>query len=137
MTVMCILMILWWNAVLSVFHMPFDHRWLYGGTCAVIFLLGWSDRKFRWKASAAGLAVAALILWFYRDTFFRLYEWMAQNASSVLSGQPEGKGVPHANVIGLARKTSTSENFSSGSNGICKSGAPEKKCSARKLAEPV
>ena len=91
MTVMCILMILWWNAVLSVFHMPFDHRWLYGGTCAVIFLLGWSDRKFRWKASAAGLAVAALILWFYRDTVFRLYEWMAQNASSVLSGQPEGK----------------------------------------------
>ena len=27
----------------------------------MIFLLGWSDRKFRWKASAAGLAVAALI----------------------------------------------------------------------------
>ena len=72
------------------------------------------------------------VLSFSDSTSEDLHSPQPQNA-----GQPEGKGVPHANVIGLARKTSTSENFSSGSNGICKSGAPEKKSSARKLAEPV
>lgn len=89
-TVMCVLMILWWNALLSVFHMPFDRRWLYGGTCMGILLLGWSGRKFRWKGAAAGLAAAALLLWFSRDTVFRLYEWTVQNGPSVLYGQPEG-----------------------------------------------
>lgn len=88
--VMCILMILWWNAFLSVFHMPFHKGWLYAGTCVWIVLFGWAGRKFRWKAAAAGLAAAGLLLWGYRDVLFRLYQWLLQNYTSVFDGYPAG-----------------------------------------------
>ena len=88
--VMCILMILWWNAFLSVFHMPFHKGWLYAGSCVWIVLFGWAGRKFRWKAAAAGLTAAGMLLWLYRDVIFRLYQWTVRNYTSVFSGQPEG-----------------------------------------------
>ena len=89
-TVMCVLMILWWNAFLSVFHMPFRKGWLYAGSCVWIVLFGWAGRKFRWKAAAAGLTAAGMLLWLYRDVIFRLYQWTVRNYTSVFSGQPEG-----------------------------------------------
>ena len=89
--VMCMLMIFWWNAFLSVFHMPFHKGWLYAGTCVWIVLSGWAGRKFRWKAAAAALAAAGVFLWVFRDVMFRLYQWVLQNYPSVFSGYPAGK----------------------------------------------
>lgn len=88
--VLCILIILWWNAFLSVFHMPFHRGWLYAGVCIWIILYGWTERKFRWKACVAGLVSVALLMWLCRETILRLYQWTVQNYTSVLSGYPAG-----------------------------------------------
>lgn len=88
--VMCMLMIFWWNAFLSVFRMPFHKGWLYAGTCVWIVLSGWAGRKFRWKAATAALAVAGVSLWVFRDVMFRLYQWVLQKYPSVFSGYPAG-----------------------------------------------
>ena len=66
--VICFLMAVWWNAFLSVFRLPFDRVWLYGGNCALTVLLSWAGKKFRGKAVAVSLAAAALLLWVSRET---------------------------------------------------------------------
>lgn len=68
-------MILWWNAFLNVFAMPFDKVRLYGSTAAVILLLEIAVRRFGWKAGAAAFAAAAGILWYNRDIVIELYNW--------------------------------------------------------------
>ena len=88
--VICLLMILWWNAFLDVFSMPFDKNRLYGCTAAVALLLGMSERRFGWKAGVAGLAAAAAILWYSRNIVVELYNWTVENYEVVLHGQTAG-----------------------------------------------
>lgn len=89
--VLCLLMILWWNAFLDVFAMPFDKVRLYGCTAAVILLLGVSERRFGWKAGVAGLVAAAAILWYNRDIVVELYNWTVENHEVVLHGYTSGE----------------------------------------------
>lgn len=88
--VLCLLMILWWNAFLNVFAMPFDKVRLYGSTAAVILLLEIAVRRFGWKAGAAAFAAAAGILWYNRDIVIELYNWTVENYEVILHGQPSG-----------------------------------------------
>ena len=89
--VICFLMAVWWNAFLSVFRLPFDRVWLYGGNCALTVLLSWAGKKFRGKAVAVSLAAAALLLWVSRETVLELYEWMIQNYPSMFLEYTEGE----------------------------------------------
>ena len=77
---MCFLMIAWWNAFLSVFRLPLHTGWLYGGTVAAVLLLGTVNRRFGARAVGAGLAVAAILLWYGRDLAINLYEWIRAGA---------------------------------------------------------
>ena len=89
--VMSILMALWWNALLSVFRLPFDTVCLYGITAVVVILLGALNRSFGPAAAIAGIAMAAILLWYSRDTAIRLYEWITQNYETLISVQPAGE----------------------------------------------
>lgn len=91
MTVLCILMIVWWNALLSIFHMPFKRGYLYVCTCILIIILGWAGHKFRGKAAVAALAASAAVLWLYRDIVVELCTWTAGNYPSLLSEYTKGR----------------------------------------------
>lgn len=93
MLTVCIVMIFWWNAVLEVFHMPFDRAWLRGGTAAAVLLLGAADRMAKGKAVPAVLAALAVCLWLGWGTIVELCSWMVQNYDTLLSAQPEGEPV--------------------------------------------
>lgn len=79
----CLVMILWWNAFLSVFPVPFHRGWMYAGTCLWIVISGLAGRRFGWKAACAALAAAGLFLWFYREPLSGLYEWILQMVQSM------------------------------------------------------
>ena len=93
MLTVCIVMIFWWNAVLEVFHIPFDRAWLRGGTAAAVLLLGAADRMGKGKAVPAVLAALAVCLWLGWGTIVELCSWMVQNYDTLLSAQPEGEPV--------------------------------------------
>lgn len=76
--VLSLLMALWWNAFLSVFRLPVDKIWLYGITAAAVILLGALNRRFGAAAVIAGIAGAAVLLWYNRDTLIRLYTWIEE-----------------------------------------------------------
>ena len=97
---MCFLMIAWWNAFLSVFRLPLHTGWLYGGTVAAVLLLGTVNRRFGARAVGAGLAVAAILLWYGRDLAINLYEWIGQNYETLFSAQPAGQAAySYASVL--------------------------------------
>lgn len=77
--VLCIVMIFWWNALLSVFCLPLDRKWLYTGTCILGFLIVYLDNRYRWKAFVFLLCVSAVILWIERDAVTDLCEWCRDN----------------------------------------------------------
>lgn len=87
----CIVAALWWNALLSVFRLPVDMVRLYIGTASVVFLSGAANRRFGAGAVLIGIAAAAALLWYSRDTAVRLYEWIFQNYETIFTVQPEGE----------------------------------------------
>lgn len=88
--VLSLLMALWWNAFLSVFRLPVDKIWLYGITAAAVILLGALNRRFGAAAVIAGIAGAAVLLWYNRDTLIRLYMWIEENYETLFSVQTAG-----------------------------------------------
>ena len=88
--VLSALMALWWNAFLSVFHLPVDKVWLYGITAAAVILLGALNRRFGAAAMIAGIAGAAVLLWYNRDTVIQLYAWIEENYETLFSVQAAG-----------------------------------------------
>ena len=88
--VLSILLALWWNAFLSVFRLPFDTVWLYGITAVVVILLGALNRRFGAAAVIAGIAAAAVLLWYSRDTVIQLYVWTVENYETLFSVQTAG-----------------------------------------------
>ena len=88
--VMSVLMALWWNAFLSVFRLPFDIVCLYGITAVVVVLTGVLNRRFGAIAVIAGIAAAAVLLWYSRDTVIGLYEWIVENSETLFSVQTAG-----------------------------------------------
>lgn len=83
MLVVCFLMAAWWNAFLSVFHMPFQKMTLYGGTFVLTVILGWAGRRYRWKGTVAALSAAAAVLWLCRDVILELYAWIVNHSASL------------------------------------------------------
>lgn len=86
-----VLMILWWNAFLEVFYMPFDKVWLYGGIAAAVLILETAVGKFGGKAVPAVFAAAAVLLWYVRDMIWELCDWTVQNYDTLFSIQPAGR----------------------------------------------
>lgn len=87
--VLCVLMILWWNAFLSVFHLPLHRGALYGGTAAAVLLLGILCRRFGARALAAGIAAAVFFLWYQRGSVLALSGWIGENYGVLFTEQPE------------------------------------------------
>lgn len=88
--VLSVLMALWWNAFLSVFRLPVDKVWLYGITAAAVILLGALNRRFGAAAMITGIAGAAVLLWYNRDTVIQLYAWIEENYETLFSVQAAG-----------------------------------------------
>ena len=88
--VLSILLTLWWNAFLSVFRLPFDTVWLYGIMAVVVILLGALNRRFGAAAVIAGIAAAAVLLWYSRDAVIQLYVWTVENYETLFSVQTAG-----------------------------------------------
>lgn len=87
----CFVMLAWWNALLSVFHMPFKKGSLYAWICVFVIVLAWAGRRFGGRAAAAAIAFAAAALWLCRDAVTDIYTWTVHNYPSLLEQYPEGK----------------------------------------------